>query len=56
MRIYLDNSATTKPYPEVVAAMQQVLQDNWGNPSGIHSFGRDAYDAIAPPAAKWLLC
>ena len=47
MRIYLDNSATTKPYPEVVAAMQQVLQENWGNPSGIHSFGRDAYDAMS---------
>lgn len=47
MRIYLDNSATTKPYPEVVAAMQEVLEANWGNPSGIHSFGRDAFDAMS---------
>lgn len=47
MRIYLDNSATTKPYPEVTAAVQEALQENWGNPSGIHSFGRDAFDAAA---------
>ncbi len=47
MRIYLDNSATTRPYPEAVAAMTEVLRDNWGNPSGIHSFGRDAFDALS---------
>ncbi len=46
MRIYLDNSATTRPYPEVVAAMCENMTENWGNPSGIHSFGRDAYDAL----------
>ncbi len=47
MRIYLDNSATTCPYPEVVAAMSDCMQRNWGNPSSIHSFGRDAYDALS---------
>lgn len=47
MRIYLDNSATTCPYPEVVAAMSDCMQQNWGNPSSIHSFGRDAYDALS---------
>lgn len=46
MRIYLDNSATTCPYPDVVAAMSENMLENWGNPSGIHSFGRDAYDAL----------
>ena len=46
MRIYFDNSATTRPYPEVVSAVNQALLENWGNPSGIHSFGRDAYDAL----------
>lgn len=47
MRIYFDNSATTRPYPEVAAAVNRALLENWGNPSGIHSFGRDAYDAMA---------
>lgn len=46
MRIYLDNSATTRPYPEVVAAMCENMTESWGNPSGIHSFGRDAYDVL----------
>lgn len=47
MQIYLDNSATTKPYPEVVAAMTECMTENWGNPSGIHGFGRDAYDTMS---------
>ncbi len=47
MRIYFDNSATTRPYPEVAEAMQACLLENWGNPSAIHSFGRDAYDALS---------
>ena len=47
MPIYLDNSATTCPYPEVVEAMCDCMQKNWGNPSSIHGFGRDAYDALS---------
>ena len=46
MRIYLDNSATTRPYAEVTAAMAACMRDNWGNPGGIHSVGRDAYAAM----------
>ncbi|WP_186578368.1 cysteine desulfurase family protein [Aquibacillus kalidii] len=37
--IYLDNSATTKPYPEVIDSFSQVAQQFYGNPSSIHSFG-----------------
>ncbi len=40
--IYLDNSATTKPCPEAIAAMQTALTENWGNPSALYSFGLDA--------------
>ncbi len=40
--IYLDNSATTKPCPEAVAAMQEMLTQCWGNPSSVHSFGMQA--------------
>lgn len=52
MRIYFDNSATTRPYPEVAEAMRACLLENWGNPSAIHSFGRDAYDALAQARAR----
>lgn len=41
-QVYLDNAATTPPHPEVVAAMRQVLEVSFGNPSSIHAFGREA--------------
>ena len=40
--IYLDNSATTKPCKEAVAAISDALTKNWGNPSALYSFGIDA--------------
>lgn len=39
MQIYLDYSATTPPRPEVVAAMQTVMMQQWGNPSSLHDWG-----------------
>ena len=33
---YLDNSATTRPCPEAVAAMVQCLTDDWYNPSSVY--------------------
>jgi len=39
MQIYLDNSATTKPRTEAIAAAQNVLQQQWGNPSSLHNWG-----------------
>ena len=37
--IYLDNSATTAVRPEVAAVMQEVLCENYGNPSSLHRRG-----------------
>ena len=39
--IYLDNSATTRPCVEAVAAMTAALTENWGNPSALYGFGFD---------------
>ena len=39
--IYLDNSATTKPCAEAVAAMVSAMTENWGNPSALYGFGID---------------
>ncbi len=36
--IYLDNSATTKPCPEAVAAMTGALTERWANPSALYNF------------------
>ena len=40
--IYLDNSATTKPCPEAVAAANEMLLRFWGNPSSTHRKGSEA--------------
>ena len=39
--IYLDNSATTKPCPEAVAAVNAAMCESWGNPSALYDFGID---------------
>ncbi len=44
--IYLDYAATTPVDPEVVAAMLPFLSERFGNPSSIHSVGRDAREAV----------
>ncbi|SDK43595.1 cysteine desulfurase family protein [Sediminibacillus albus] len=40
--IYLDNSATTKPYIEVIDSFNQVSEKYFGNPSSIHPTGAEA--------------
>ena len=41
-QVYLDNAATTALRPEVIERMTQVLQENFGNASSTHSFGRSS--------------
>ncbi|MEQ1798358.1 MAG: cysteine desulfurase family protein [Lacibacter sp.] len=45
-RIYFDNAATTAIEPKVLEAMLPYLQNNFGNPSSIYSFGRETRLAI----------
>jgi cysteine desulfurase len=40
MQIYLDYSATTPPRSEVIELMQEVMQQQWGNPSSLHQWGQ----------------
>ena len=40
--IYLDHSATTPVDAEVIKAMNSAMESGWGNPSSIHSNGRNA--------------
>lgn len=41
-RIYLDHAATTPVHPEVLSTMVKVMEAEYGNPSSIHHFGREA--------------
>ena len=45
-RVYLDHSATTPVRPEVAAAVVEYMTAKYGNPSSIHSFGREARTAV----------
>ena len=40
MKVYLDNAATTAMDKEVIEAIIPLMEDCYGNPSSIHSFGR----------------
>lgn len=42
MEVYADYAATTLVKPEVVDSMMNIYQTHYGNPSSIHSIGRDA--------------
>ncbi|MDQ0157299.1 cysteine desulfurase family protein [Robertmurraya andreesenii] len=42
MEIYLDNSSTTKPYPEVTSKVLEMLTNTYGNPSSLHRLGRES--------------
>ena len=44
--IYMDNAATTKTAPEVVAAMLPYFTENYGNPSSIYEIAGRSKEAI----------
>ncbi len=46
MEIYLDNSATTRPYMRVCEKVAEVMRNNYGNPSSLHRLGISAEKEI----------
>ncbi|MCE7967683.1 MAG: cysteine desulfurase [Leptolyngbya sp. PLA3] len=44
--IYLDNNATTRPTPEVVAEVARACTDLWANPSSVHRGGQAVRHAV----------
>lgn len=45
-KVYLDNASTTALRPEVIQEIAHVLQEEYGNPSSTHSFGRSAKNIL----------
>lgn len=42
MEVYLDNSATTRAFPQVAELVTQIMCDDYGNPSSMHRKGVEA--------------
>jgi cysteine desulfurase len=51
-RIYLDHAATTPTRPEVVKAMLPFFTNDFGNPSSIYSYGREAKGTVEEARTK----
>ena len=41
-RVFLDNASTTPMAPEIIEMMSEMMKTSYGNPSSMHSFGREA--------------
>lgn len=46
MEVYLDNSATTRVFPEVAKLMSEIMCEDYGNPSSMHLKGVKAEQYI----------
>lgn len=52
MKVYLDYAATTPVRSEVIEAMRPYWSEKFGNPSSIHSWGREARQAVEEAREK----
>jgi cysteine desulfurase len=51
-KVYFDHAATTPVHPHVVEAMLPYLQEKFGNPLSLHSFGEDPREAVEEARAR----
>ena len=51
-KVYFDHAATTPVHPKVVEAMLPYLQEQFGNPLSLHSFGEDPREAVEEARAQ----
>lgn len=47
MEVYFDNSATTRPYEEVVKEVSDTMLNIYGNPSAVHTLGLKAEEKLS---------
>ena len=62
MEVYLDNSATTRVFPQVAELMTKIMCEDYGNPSSLHLKGvqaeqylRRARETLARSRTIWPL-
>jgi cysteine desulfurase len=45
-KVYLDHNASTPVHPDVIQAMLPYFGERFGNPSSVHSFGRESREGM----------
>ena len=53
MKVYLDNAATTRLDPRVLAKMKPYLNEKYGNASSIHDLGQEAFLDLQSAKERW---
>ena len=56
MRIYADNAATTKMSKAAIEAMLPCLDENYGNPSSLHTVGQRAAESLLSAREQIAAC
>ena len=56
MLVYADNAATTKMSKTAVAAMTEYFENNFANPSSLHTLGQNAKEALEEARAQVASC
>ena len=57
--IFLDSASGTRPYPEVIETITDIITNHWGNASADYSFGQDAkmiIDSVTEQVASDINC
>lgn len=54
--IYADNAATTRVSKAAQAAMLEAMENSWGNPSSLYSFGQKAEEALTAARTSVAAC
>ena len=56
MQVYADNAATTKMSSVAIAAMTDCFENDYGNPSSLHSVGQKAKEKLEDARARVAAC
>ncbi len=56
MQVYADNAATTKMSRIAIDAMADFMENNYANPSSLHSLGQQAKEALEDARARVAAC
>ena len=55
MKVYADNAATTKMSRVAIDTMLSLMEEEYGNPSSLYSFGQEAKEILEAAQAELII-